>query len=126
MLSFCCLCCYFGCKITTKIRNPKHFAIKTLLFIASSNIVDTYADIVFNNKTNCFVLKRNISTSVKDSLFNNKTICFVIGLIISNNSNNDLLVLQQYKKPIKKIFLMGFCGAYEIRTRDLLRDRQAF
>ena len=46
--------------------------------------------------------------------------------ILSTPPLNNLLRLLSYKKPIKNIILMGFCGAYEIRTRDLLRDRQAF
>ena len=29
-------------------------------------------------------------------------------------------------KNLRESLLEGFCGAYEPRTRDLLRDRQAF
>ena len=29
-------------------------------------------------------------------------------------------------KNLRESLLEGFCGAYETRTRDLLRDRQAF
>ena len=34
--------------------------------------------------------------------------------------------LTNTRKALRSVDLKAFCGAYEIRTRDLLRDRQAF
>ncbi len=31
-----------------------------------------------------------------------------------------------YQKAHRSVLRWALCGAYEIRTRDLLRDRQAF
>ena len=35
-------------------------------------------------------------------------------------------MLNNYKQKTHRNSPMSLCGAYEIRTRDLLRDRQAF
>ena len=42
------------------------------------------------------------------------------------NKHTDYIIPGIQQKKPSRIILKVFCGAYETRTRDLLRDRQAF